>query len=160
MKKHFAAAALAATGALTTAGCVQEVRIPENAALEPRGEWVSFVSGDLVVKFPGKTQQEIFKAASLALEDYGAKRLSEDRPEDTPTLPPAYAIYARVIGDLKVTIRITTESDFILEDTPPNADGQPSGKKKREWVQASISYGAFGNLSESQKIAAAICKRL
>jgi hypothetical protein len=162
MKKYLSVAALAATTALMFSGCVTDVRV-SNPAYK-RAEYVKFISGDLVVRYPGKTQKELLDATNKGLDQYlgGKGRVGENWPEDNPSLPPAYEIFARTAGDIKITVLITTETAAATPESE-NATGEKTVAAKdepKEWTQVTISYGAFGSLPESQKIEEFITKNL
>ena len=162
MKNHLFAAALAASAAFAFSGCVTEVRVENSSA--PKAEWVHFISGDLVVRYPGKTQKELLDASNKALDQYLGtnKRVGENWPEDNPSLPPSYEIFARTEGDVKIVITITTETATASDEPVNDADAKDKAAKPapKEWTQVNISYGAFGNLPESQKLVEYIAKNL
>jgi hypothetical protein len=164
MKKHISIVALAATAALLSSGCVTEVKVESPNA--PKAEWVKFFSGELIVRYPGRTQKELFDATNKALDQYlgGNRRVGENWPADNPALPPSYEIFARTEGDIKISVLITTESATATSETTEAGEAGAEKKAKsdepKEWTQVVISYGAFGNLPESQSIEKFITKNL
>jgi len=127
-----------ATAAFTGCDTLLQVEGPD-----PHGHWNS-VAGILTVKYPQSTLESAFEAASKGLDSLGYYRTGENRPRDADK-EKIYVVYARAIGDVKITVKIYTATDI---------------KAGTEWVQADIGYGAWGNLEESQKIQAAIAKYL
>lgn len=138
--KKLSILAAAAFAALPFAGCVNDVGVvnPYNTT----AQWNSI--GFLTTKYPGKTIDEVFQATIRGLDQLygGTSRVGEHRPKPKE---PYYEVYARVVGDIKITVKIVTARD---------------AKTKEQWTEATVSYGTWGNLQESQKIVAAISRNL
>ncbi|MDR2863900.1 MAG: hypothetical protein LBV54_08555 [Puniceicoccales bacterium] len=142
--------AAAALAAFSLTGCETQIAVPDNH-YDTTARW-NEGDGTLTLRFPGKTLKEAFNASKKGIDQlYGAgHRVGEDRdePEDPlkkDRVPPSYKIYARVTGDILVTINIYTAQ---------------SPKSHDEWTQVVVKYGTWGNTQESQKIAAFISRNL
>ncbi|MDR2844778.1 MAG: DUF3568 domain-containing protein [Puniceicoccales bacterium] len=144
MKKLASLIALAAIALIPFSGCTTDVGV-KNQYNNDNGQYDSF--GNFTTKYPGKTLEEVFNASLKGVDQvYGAgRRVGENRPDGKPNSPKTYEIWARVAGDIKITVTIGTVRDE---------------KTKTEWTQVSTQYGAFGNLKESQKLIAAISGNL
>lgn len=148
MKKFFSILTLGALVALPFAGCttVVGVRNPQDT----NGRWAD-LSGTLTVRYPQSTVEQVFVATKKALDQIKwdettlmYKRTGETLPRENDKAK-RIIVYARGIGDVKVTVTIYTAVNT---------------KTKEECTQADISYGAWGNLKESQVIVEAISQNL
>jgi hypothetical protein len=145
MKKLLSPITLAAAAVAFFSGCVTDLNVDN--PLEKRATWNQFFIGSLVTKYPGKSIEEVYQAANRGLDQaYGPGcRKGENRPQgDNPKVEPYIEIVARVIGDIRVTVHITTAKN---------------PKAGTEWTQVTVQYGS-GNLGESQKIVSAISRNL
>ncbi|MDR1498164.1 MAG: hypothetical protein LBS59_07140 [Puniceicoccales bacterium] len=145
MKKLLLPAVSAVTTIAFFSGCVTELNVDN--PVEKRATWNQFFTGSLVTKYPGKTIEEVYQAANKGLDQaYGPGcRKGENRPiGENSKQEPFIEIVARVVGDIRVTVHITTAKD-------PRAG--------KEWTQVTVQYGA-GNLGESQRIVSAISRNL
>jgi hypothetical protein len=133
---------LLSLAALSFTGCSSEISV-ENP-LNSTGQWTSFLSGNLIVRYPGKAPLDVFQAARKGVDDYGASRISEELPEHNPGDEPAYKIHARNKEGTKIFITVSEAQD---ENT------------KEKWAQVVVKFGS-GDQSESQKIVAAISQKL
>ncbi|MDR3228972.1 MAG: DUF3568 family protein [Puniceicoccales bacterium] len=147
MKKLLSLSALAVLSAATFTGCVSKIGV-DNPVGDNNASWNNFITGTLVTNYPGKTLEDVFKAASLGVEKYGATRVLEHKPDprkDAPKTQPYYEVIARTVGDIKIDIIISIAKD---------------PKNKTEWTQVSVQYGTWGNIKESQKIVSFISQNL
>ena len=141
MKKLLSILTLGALVALPFAGCttVVGVRNPQDS----NGSWAD-LSGSLTVRYPQSTVEEVFVATKKGIDQLGYFRTGEDLPRENAKSK-SIKVYARGVGDIEVTVTISIATDV---------------KTKKEWTQAVIKYGAWGNLKESQVIVEAISKNL
>lgn len=137
MRNALSFAALAAISA-TLSGCVTHVGV-DNPINSNNAEWNNFVTGTLVTRYPGKTPEDVFKAASIGIEKYGAFRVGQITPltKDSGRSASSYEVVARTLGDIQISIVISTARN---------------PRTKEEWTQLSVQYGTWGNVKESQKI--------
>jgi len=142
MKKILPLAFLSLAAAGFT-GCTEKVGVdnPDDTV----GYWYHFGSGTLDVRYIGKTLDQVFQAAIRGVDQYGAKRVGEDRPVPGKSDQNYYRIYARTDGDIKLTVQLTPRRN------PEN---------KTEWIEVSVQFGSFGNLQESQRVVSFISKNI
>jgi hypothetical protein len=149
MKKYLSLA-LAAVSVFAFAGCQNGVGV-DNPYNQNNAVWNNFITGTLVTRYPGKTQAELFTAASRGIDAYldkngGGARVGQITPKTKSTKSvPYYEIVARAAGDIKVSIVISTAKEQ---------------RAKEEWTQVSVQYGTWGNMKESQKIVSFITQNL
>ena len=148
MKKFLSLLTLGALVALPFAGCttVVGVRNPQDT----NGRWSS-LSGTLTVRYPQSTVEDVFVASKKALDQIMWNETTKMYMRTGETLPrendktKRIIVYARGIGDVKVTVTIYTAVN---------------AKTKEECTQAEVSYGSGGNLKESQVIVEGISQNL
>ncbi|MDR2512312.1 MAG: hypothetical protein LBD01_00680 [Puniceicoccales bacterium] len=165
MKKNLPLSLLAAAVLFPLSGCVTTVAVtnPHDAN---NAQWVKFVSGDLIVRYPGKTIDEVKVAVDRAFDElYGRGSRQGETPAQqvNPRVDPSWEVVARS-ADIRIEARISTQRLKRQSgaakggETPP--EPAPKADEPQEWTQLVVSYGAFGNLKESQKIVGIIAKHL
>ncbi len=137
MKKFLFLTALFAFAAIPFTGCTTKTHVPENAQ-SPISDWNS-VMGTLTIYYPQSSMEEVFNATKKGLDEIKYFRTGETPAKDR------ISVFARAVGDVKVTVDIAVRVDV---------------KTKAKTTYAVISYGTWGNLAESQKIAGVISKNL
>ncbi|MDR2981143.1 MAG: DUF3568 domain-containing protein [Puniceicoccales bacterium] len=139
MKKLLSLAMLTALVAFPLSGCITQVGVN---AKNSTADWNS-MSGSLTVKYTDNTIEDVFVATKKGLDQLQFFRTGETLPKDGKS--GSITVYARAIGDMNITVDIYTAKNT---------------KTKKEWTQAVIKYGTWGNLQESQKIVSAISENL
>ena len=165
MKKILPLSALAAAALFPLSGCVTTVAVtnPHDAN---NAQWVKFIGGDLIVRYPGKTIDEVKVAVDHAFDElYGRGSRQGETPAQqvNPRVEPSWEIVVRS-ADIRIEAHINTQRLVKGKGTAKSGEAAPEPVAKadepQEWTQLVISYGAFGNLKESQKIVGVIAKYL
>ncbi|MDR1817814.1 MAG: DUF3568 domain-containing protein [Puniceicoccales bacterium] len=139
MKNILSLSALAAA-AVSFSGCVESIGVDNPS--DPNGKWEHFISGTLSTTYPGKTLDEVFQATIRGVDQYGAKRVGEEHPDKKDRI---YEVVARTVGDIRLTVTLEVVSD---------------PRTKSDAVRATIQYGTYGNVKESQKVISFITRNI